>query len=421
MRASRIVWVDRVPLVFGLDWVPLLGDPHAARAQARRLGASHRALSGDPPGALGFARGLPTRVRCWSVADLLARQHPRGTVACVLPLDTQSWHVLASHEGVALARADRSHPDPELAHKEVDALRLAYPRLQLLSPDPATGSEGLLQNLARQASAAPALEPVRRWGRWLVALGLVPAAVMLWAGRDWYASAGVPPPADTWRQAWEQAYERALAAQPVHGEQGTLALLQALYRQPARIAGWRLHSLRCQPRAGDRPWLCTGEYRRQGLPADNRGMLQAAPPGWRLDFPSLDVARASWGLSLPARQPDPQSLPTSPMLERDWSSALQAILPAFSVLRIEAPRPFVVHGPRDAQGHEIPPPAELPRLATRTLRVEGPLRSLRLLAPLAQSVSWQKATLSFAPGTRPGARTSRLILHLEGAVYENRP
>ena len=62
-RAARLVWVDRVPLAFGLDWIPLLDDPEAARARARRLGASHRVVSGDPPAALGLGRGLYGRGR----------------------------------------------------------------------------------------------------------------------------------------------------------------------------------------------------------------------------------------------------------------------------------------------------------------------------------------------------------------------
>ncbi|CAM5207326.1 Type 4b pilus protein PilO2 OS=Castellaniella defragrans OX=75697 GN=HNR28_001963 PE=4 SV=1 [Castellaniella denitrificans] len=419
-RTARLVWVDRVPLAFGLDWVPLLGDPEAARARARRLGASHRVVSGDPPAALGLARGLPAGLACWSAADLLARRHPRGTVACALPLDGGLWHVLAAHEGVALARADRGYPDADLAREAIEALRLAHPKLELLAAHAGAGAAGLLETLAGQAAGRPPLEPVRRRGPRLallvLAAGLGAAGWLRWGGG---ADAAAAPDPDA-RAGWHAALERTLARRPLHGEAGTRALLDALYRQPARLGGWSLHDLRCQPGPDGAVWQCVGEYRRQGLLADNRALLRAAPAGWRLDFPSLDIARAAWTLSLPGRRPEPGGLPRAGLLARDWTSALQAVLPAFSVLRLEAARPLAVPPPHDAQGRELPLPGDFPALAVRALRVEGPLRSGALLAPLARAVSWHKAALTLAPSARPGVRASRLILHLEGTVYENR-
>ncbi|GAA0220145.1 hypothetical protein GCM10009125_06410 [Castellaniella daejeonensis] len=413
-RAARLVWVGGVPLAFGLDWVPLLGDPEAARGKARRLGASHQAVSGDPPAALGLARGLPPGLACWSAADLLARRHPRGSVACVLPLDAETWHVLAAHEGVALARADRGYPDPGLACEAVDALRLAHPKLELLA------AAGLAEDLAGEAAARRPLEPVRRRGLHLALLVLMTGlGVAGWLYRAGGADAAAAPDPDA-SAGWHAALDRVLAQRPLHGEAGTRALLDSLYRQPARLGGWSLHALRCQPRPEGALWQCVGEYRRQGPPADNRSLLQAAPAGWRLDFPSLDIARATWTLSLPGQRSEPRSLPRAALLDRDWASALQAVLPAFSVLRLDAARPLTVPAPHDVRGRPLPPPQDFPVLAVRALRVEGPLRSGALLAPLARAVSWHKAALTLAPGVRPGVRASRLILHLEGSVYENR-
>lgn len=419
-RVARLVWVDQVPLAFGLDWVPLLGEPEAAQAQARRQGASHRIVSGDPPAALGLARGLPPGLTCWSAADLLARRHPRGTVACMLPLDAGLWHVLAAHEGVALARADRAYPDETLACEAIEALRRAHPKLELLAAQAGPDTAGLLQTLAHQAGGCRPLKLTRRRGLRLtllmMAVALSAAGWLRWGGGA--AASAVPDP-DA-RADWHAALARTLARQPLHGEAGTRALLDALYRQPARIGGWSLHDLRCQPRPDDALWHCVGEYRRQGFEADNRALLRAAPTGWRLDFPSLDVARAAWTVTVPGLRPEPHSLPRAGLLARDWVSELQAVLPAFSVLRLEASRPLAVPAPRDAQGQELPLPKDLPTLAVRVLRVEGPLRSGALLAPLARAVSWHKAALTLAPGARPGLRASRLILHLEGTVYENR-
>lgn len=419
-RAARLVWVGRVPLAFGLDWIPLLGDPDAARARARGLGASHRVLSGDPPAALGLARGLPTGLVCWSAADLLARRHPRGTVACLLPYESGGWHVLAVHEGVALSRADRSYPDEALARAAVDALRQAHPALELLAEPSGPDAISLLQALAVQAAGCPPLEPVRRRGMRLFILaaiaGLGVAGWLHWGGGS-DAIATVEPDA---RAHWDAALERVLAHRPLHGEAGTQALLDALYRQPAQLGGWALHALRCRPQPDGAHWHCMSEYRRHERLADNRALLQDAPAGWQLDFPSLDIARAAWTLSLPGRQADPRHLPRAGLLARDWASSLQAVLPAFASLRLDTARPLAVPAPHDAQGRELPRPEDFPSLFVRTLRVEGPLRSGPLLVPLAESVSWHQASLSLAPSARPGVRASRLTLLLEGTVYENR-
>ncbi|MGB6241812.1 MAG: hypothetical protein WBF69_04945 [Castellaniella sp.] len=416
MLAGRLIWVERTPLVFGLEWMPVLGEPELAGAQARREGASHQALSGNPPAALGLVRGLKSRQPCWAAADLWARQHPQGAVACVVPLGPDAWHVLASHEGVVLARADRSYPDADLADQAVEALRLAYPRLQV-RPCDADGNE-VLQALARQAASAPPLVRVRRRGGWLALLALVVLAGAGWWGWGVAAEkASALEQASDSRLLWERALAHVLAQRPVHGEQGTRTLLQALYEQPVQVAGWVLQQVHCQPGAGG--WQCRSEYRRLAAQADNRGLLRAAPTAWRLDFPTLDRAQAAWTLPLAGQPADPARLPASRLVARDWASALQAVLPAFTALRMDAPQAVQVPPPRDEQGRAVAPPPDLPRLASRLLKVEGPLRSGELLAPLSQSVSWHKVSLSHAPGARPGLKASRLVLHLEGSLYEN--
>lgn len=416
MTATRLVWVDQVPLVFGMDWIPVLGDPDLASAQARREGASHQTLSGNPPAALGLARGLAARQACWSAADLWARRHPQGTVACVIALDAQTWHVLASHEGAVLVRADRGYPDPGLAEQSLETLRLAYPRLRILPGG--TEDAALLGELARQsASVAPLTRISRRFGP-PAALALVLLASV--GGWGWSARGMMPTDAGADEQrAWDRALTQTLARHPLHGGSGTQALLQALAGQPARLGGWVLQQTRCQSGA-DAGWQCRSEYRRLGPQADNRGLIQAAPAAWRLEFPALDRAQAVWTLSWAGEPVDPARLPASRLVARDWASALQAVLPAFTTLRLEAPQAVTVPAPQDAQGRVLPEPPDLPRLARRALKVEGPLRSAELLVPLAQSVSWHKAVLSHAPGARPGLKTSRLILHLEGSLYENR-
>ena len=420
MQPSRVIRVGSVDLAFGLEWLPLLGDAGQASAMARRQGASHRILSGNPPAALGMSAGLSRRHPCWSAAALMAQLHPTGTVAWVVRLDADSWHVLACHEGVALARADRSYPDRDLACEAVDALRLSYPHLdfQSGSASAAESEEVRLRELASATGSYAALQPVRRlWRRALWAVGslvLLAVAVL----RFWWSYPVAQDPQRVAQAAWMQVFEEALARQPVHGTQGTRDLLAALYDQPVHLAGWRLRSVRCEPSAGLGPWQCQSEYRRALTGADNRGFMEAAQAGWHLDFPSLDRVRVRWPLVLAAQRPDPQQLPVGQVQARDWASTLQEILPAFSRLQVEPARALALVAPRDSQGQELARPLDLPALATRALRVQGPLQSASLLVPLAQPVSWQKMVLDVAPAARAGLRTGRLILHLEGIVYE---
>lgn len=422
MQLSRVIQVDHVSLVFGLDWIPLLGDEGGAANVAGRHGASHLALSGNPPAALGMATGLSRRSTYWSAAILMACQHPVGTVVRMVPLEGGVWHVLACHEGVALVRADRGYADYALACQAVEMLRMSYPHLSLHEdPPPAAIDEERtagLQDLAKLSASVPPLQRVRpRLIRRSVLAVLVLTAGVL-AAVFWRAAARPGPPLQTAQAAWALALDQTLARRPVHGSAGTRDILQALYRQPVHLAGWRLQSLRCEPASGNSRWGCIGEYRRNRPTADSRGLLAVAPADWRLDFPSLDRARAQWLLAPAATPVRPENLPAGGILARDWVSALQGILPAFSKIQVEPARPLVIPGPRDAQGRELPRPADLPALATRALQVRGPLQSASLLAPLAQAVSWHKLNLTFTPGARTGLRSSRLILHLEGIAYE---
>ncbi|HEX7386152.1 MAG TPA: hypothetical protein VF285_02615 [Castellaniella sp.] len=422
MQPSRVVQVDQVALVFGMEWVPLLGETTRVSSLARRSGASHRTVSGEPPAALGMAQGISRRKACWSAAALMAHGHPTGTLAWLFVLDADSWHVLACHEGVALVRADRSYPDRELAYRAVEALRVSYPHLEFLDAtlrDGATEDRDVLRMLARESKSVPALHPVRRlfgMGVWVLVLTLV---IMFAAGRFWWVRPVAQDAEQVARVSWERALADAVVRRPIHGTEGTRDLLAVLYRQPFQLAGWRLQTLRCEPKGVERPWQCHGEYRRVLPHADNRGLMQAAPADWRLDFPSLDRALVRWSLSLASSLPDLGALPSSQVLERDWASALQDILPAFSKLQLEPARALSVTVPRDAQGRDLPRPESLQVPVTRVLRVQAPLQSISLLVPLARPVSWQKAVLTVAPAARAGLRTGRLILHLEGVVYEN--
>jgi len=416
MRGTRILQVGRVALAFGMEWLPLVGEhpDRLARRLPRRRRASHAVLSGSDQAAVGLAwLDGKSSAQPYSGAQIFALLHPRGTVADVLDLGDGSVCVLAAHEGVVLSRADRIYQDPGLAQAVIDELRLAYPRLRRPSSQLAVR----LEDLAGHAGDESRLRRAPWWG-WR-RVGFVGLAVCVAAPLAWQSLADArngPPRIDA-RQAWDQAQRRLLEQHRVHGAAGTRALLAALHRQPAAIAGWRLRLLSCR-QADDGAWRCLGEYERADRRADNRGLLRRAPRDWRLDFPSLGLARASWTLSLPAQVPDRTRPPSAQGQARDWASRAQGILPAFSAFRLDASRALEPTPPRDADGVELPRPPDMRRYALRELRVDGPLRSAVLLIPISQHIGWRKAALSIGRRPAAGLSDSPINLHLEGVLYE---
>jgi len=236
MQLSRVIQVDQIQMVFGLDWIPLLGDEGGASGVAGRHGASHLTFSGHPPAALGMAMGLSRRATYWSAAILMARQHPVGTVVRVIPFGDGCWHVLACHEGVALVRADRSYADHALARQAVEMLRVSYPHL-ILQEDPSSAAEGAardgLHDLAKLSGSVPPMQRVRRRPALGSVLALLALAVALSAGGFWRAAAR-PAPAPAAMAAWTQALNQTLARRPVHGLPEALSGAQPGAGSPAR-------------------------------------------------------------------------------------------------------------------------------------------------------------------------------------------
>src|SRR3546814_11206296 len=85
--------------------------------------------------------------------------------------------------------------------------------------------------------------------------------------------------------------------------------MEAFYRLPVKPAGWALTGARCLARAGS--WDCQADYRRTEPGASNDSFLGNAPDHWKVDFPSIDLARPNWTFAsaafLPA-QSDPDNI-----------------------------------------------------------------------------------------------------------------
>lgn len=414
-----------VHLAFGLEWLPLISGraSSAARRIARRHKATHVVLDGEAPASFGY--GLSRKAlrhgsrTMHSAAQNMARLYPSGSVAAILPLLPEGHWLVAVHEGAVMARTDVVYRSPEQAMQALHALQAANPRLVLL-PE----SNGpTLEAVAGASDSGTALRDTgRRRRQWLLGVFLLAAALFAWIlleKRTGLAAARSGPAvvdATKIRAQWKAAISLAERDMVVHGVAATHAALRHLYDTPAVIAGWALGRVSCS--ADGRAWRCGADYDRKRLDADNDGMLASAPPGWRLDFPSIDRATASWSFHTDIPPAGPQDIDDAAHHRRHVQSAWQGIRPAFSRMALGPPRRVEIRPPLDADGRPLPRPAGLRAYARKKVEFEGPLRSISLLLPHTRSIAWRSITLTLGEAARPTLVSSRLRVMFHGDLYE---
>lgn len=428
MPSSRalVKTVSSVNLVFGLDWFAMLGGVAAREVRhiARQHRATHAVCAGDDAGSAGVV-SLRIRTRSnvfYSAAQLVAQQFSAGVVALITRLDADQWWLVAVHEGAVIARTDHVCTSFDEASALVVPLRQAYPSIVVLNDqDNCPTVEDLAANLHAEAELRRA-----GYGGWLsgrplhwLALGVV-ILFMVYrvSGISDFMDArkSVANPAVDPASAWQAAIDAASRKHRVHGVTGTSGLLDSLYSLPVGLNGWRMHQAECV--ASPDEWQCHANYQRHDSKATNEGFLHEAPSLWKIVFAPLDQVRVYWKLAV-----SDQTLMQTPLRDRRYTehqifSRLQAIRPAFALIRIDAPLPVPVTVPVDDHGVAVVQPPGLPNFHMRALRIQAPLRSLSLLLPYTEAMAWHRIVLSLNPQTRPDLIHSRLDVILEGTLYE---
>lgn len=416
MRKTRVLVHNQKMLALNLDWIPLLGDTSKVKQQAKRLKASHSIISGKPAAALGLAYGIKIK-NILSIAELFANYYPKGSYACVFAIDPESWHVLACHEGVVMVHADRTYISQEQALTSIDQLLLSYPNLELIKIG---DRQSFFNKLLEKNTQVAQLSKLQYgYGKYLLLI-LLFASSLIWHFWPQNKTAFAQAKSVQSSNAWADSIDKVLSENRIHGVMGTKELLKIIRAQPLFIAGWQMSSIQCMPSALSEKWLCHGEYKRKDLNADNKGFIRQAPNNWQMDFPSLDLIRSNWTIKLPNRVIKPSLLPKSKIIESDWASELQYILPAFTSLRLAESKAVKIPIPKAEDGTDLPVPIDFPNLANRKLTISGPLRSASLLKGIADAIAWQKVFIRYAPGVKANIKASSLTIQLEGYVYENR-
>lgn len=426
MSTSRalIKTVSSVSLVFGLDWFAILGSTvnREVRRIARQHNATHAVHASEDTASVGITTLPPGKrgVVLYSAAQLVAQRFTTGAVAIVVQLDDTRWWFVAVHEGAVIARTDHIYT----THAEISALigqlRQAYPALSVLDEEHGSPSvSDLAANLTVDAElrrVAYGSRILSRPSAW-VALGLMLALVLYKilfdtdSRRRSLAAHDVVP-----EVAWNTALRSAIDGRWVHGTAGTRDVLQSLYEQPVEVAGWRLLHIDCALRVSQ--WDCHSDYTRHGAEASNERFLVASLPEWAVSFTPLDKARVQWSLPSTGLGLAHTDLQTGRANERELFSRLQAIRSALALVSIDASKPLPVPAPVDQNGQTLPRPPGLPQFRTRAVRIQAPLRSLALLLPYCDAMTWHRVVISLSPHIKPDLIHSRLNVTLQGLIYE---
>jgi len=104
-----------------------------------------------------------------------------------------------------------------------------------------------------------------------------------------------------------------------------------------------------------------------------------------------------------------------------FPSALQRVAQAFTDLRLGPAESLSMPEPRGPDGQPLaPPPGQPPAsLQARRITLEGPLRSLAVLALHDTLATWTSLQLRLSPGRPAALSGSVLQLQLEGTLYES--
>ena len=431
MSEPFVLPLHTATLVFGLDWLPLIGRKphHLANKVARQHRATHMVFARDIGTSVGLVtlkqvRSSPKAV-LHSAAQNIGRLYSRGTFAMLLDIEQAGCWLVAVHDGAVIARTDRLYPSRDDAHGALEDLRQAYPHITVMGesqakPSPAlteieaaSSPQSRLLRVGRQRLALPL--PVQGFILALLLVLLVPRLWQVWAAST--PESPVSTVVDA-RLAWQEALERAARHQFVHGVDGTRELLETLYSLPTGLAGWVLSRAECVGQA--RQWHCHARYERRHKEASNDLLLRAAPQHWTMAFPSMDVARPAWTIEIPAQALTHVPLRSTKHIERYLFSSLQSIQSLYTRMQFGQPQPLAVTVPLDKEGQPFVRPGDLSPPLTRSVVVEGPLRSTGLFVSHTASMAWKKVVLTIEDVKTPALRNSRLMSSFEGVLYETR-
>jgi hypothetical protein len=444
----------RQALAFGLLWQSIVDDKSRLNAlkTARQRGATHTTHQGLQT---GFARVLPGDIRpgekLYAASRIAARKFG-GDALFVLVL-APDLHWLAVVRNGQPSAQDRIYATADEACEEARRIFESlhndgvYLKVYSDAPDLGLSSAVLFDQLAlMQAvdSSSESLVAIKAPQSPLpmpAVVGLCVVAVGL-AGYKGYQIHRAKKRAEAIARAnaaegnavaaWDKAVADWAATVAGAGGTGIGKAREALGRAPAVWDGWLLDQAGCvaappAPAAAPggvatRVWSCDARYTRGRAAALTCDLQASAPTGWRMNYPNLSTALASWTLSEDVKALDPAQLRTVAHHQVETASLLQPLRPALSEDIAFVFEPVAVPPPVDSKGAAIPLPSETPAFRRMGLRIKGPLRSLDAVFASPTEVDWNELRLTSVQAypdapIDSGLTTSAVLAEAKGTLH----
>lgn len=409
-------------IVFGMDWVPMLGgNPRRlALGRARTLGASHYVLAGNQAVSLGFGRMARKRIRggqrLYSAAAIFAGHNPEGAAGFLVSIEPHGCWIVATHAGTVLSGTDRWFANTEEAGQALEAVRIRFPAIRIDS-DPLTSGNVLPDWALGNPAASARLHQVESSVLGLPARGALLVGAAISAGIGWHFHGSGTGPSDRVPDAagqWRDVLAAASRDHPIDSAAGLMDVIGHWRHLPVNPSGWSLRHVHCE--SGPGQWQCAAHYARLHRLALNAHLENFRPADWTLDFTPLNDATFSWRVERISTGLDWYA----PRERHDWMSQLQRINPAFEHIQIGSGSAIALKSPTDAQGIPLARPTGVTDWAMRTLVLKGPLRSVPAIGEISAPVRWRRASLDVGRAVPAAIARSVLSVHLVGDLYEPR-
>ena len=418
---------DREYLVFGLDWMPLVGgDPITlGRQRARSLRATHYLIKGGMTAVVGCgivhkadvsdSSNLPERTRSLHAAGaIFALAHQEGVIAAICFVPDRGYWFVAANGGLVLAHTDRWFDSIDEADAALLVLKERFPNLKVLRYallDASLQPEWMRANLCGQTRLQKL--PLRKHlSLSLIGFGLF-AMGLLWLEFPKETADVRVQPQENDRVLWQRVLDRFATAHPIHPPEQLFKVIHAWHQAPISPGGWKLQQIVCEPSNMD--WHCAARYQRKQRLAMSRLLDAAKPEGWTVDFPDLDHGVMHWKV-LHAASAFELASPSVSL--KDWLSYLQSVSPVFESIQIGSGTQITLPAPVNSLGMVAEKPAFIKPMKRRMISIKGPLRSVSVLQGLLAPVRWRSLKLELGAVVGQGIRRSALTVSLTGDVFE---
>jgi hypothetical protein len=427
-RGTHVMPVsERVGLVFGLDWMPLVGGEPTklGRQRARSLRATHYLITGGlaavvgcgivPKDKSGISNAQALRNRpLHAAAAIFASAPQEGVIAAVSFVPEMGYWFVAANSGLVLAQTDRWFESAEEADAALLVLKGRFPNLLVQryalldtsnQPDWMRANIGIQTRLQRISARS-------RLSFMLAGFGILTAVFMRLCSHDTVSDPGMLPqesPGELWQRVWE----RFAQAHPVHHPEQLLKVVHAWHQAPLSPGGWMLKQIACEPSSMD--WHCVARYQRTHRLALSQYLDEVKPEGWTIEFPDLDHGMMRWKVLDTASVFEMASPSVS---IKDWLSYLQSVTPVFESIQVGTGTQITIPAPIDRQGMALQKPLHIKSLKRRMISIKGPLRSISALRGLSVPVRWRSLQLEIGAVTGKGINRSALTVSLTGDVFE---